>query len=508
VQATDYWGNAVNPPDASWHLIRTDTLANHAVVRSFWHLATGAGDGPWTFSPSPHDYLSARASAWRNVDTATPVDSASGGATWANANSMPNAAVTPTANNETLVAYWSAFLATSQTLDAGLSPAYSANDADWATLMGYTGAPTGGVASAQYTSTSNASSNGGAGGVILLRASNGATSPTPSPTQTTSSTPGTPTPTTSPISAPTATPTVTASPARSLSATPTSTSATATPTATATTAPTGTPNAISSPTPSPSPTLISTPSTPTPTPMPTQSGTPTSSVTASPSPAQTPTATPSSSVTPGPIMFVSAGNDVTSGGSPTTALSVPAPASIQTNDLILVQTTDYWGNAVNPPDASWHLIRTDTLANHAVVRSFWHLATGAGDGPWAFSPLPHDYLSACASAWRNVDTITPVDTASSGATWANAISMPNAVVTPTANNETLVAYWSAFLATAQTLDPSLSPAYSAHDADWATLMGYTSATAAGTSSPQYTSTSNASTNGGAGGVILLRHLGG
>jgi hypothetical protein len=207
-------------------------------------------------------------------------------------------------------------------------------------------------------------------------------------------------------------------------------------------------------------------------------------------------------------MFVSAGSDVTSGGSPTTGLSVPAPASIQTNDLIVVQATDYFGNAVNPPDSSWHLIRVDTLANHAVVRSFWHLAAGAGDGPWTFSPSPSDYLSARASAWRNVNTTTPVDSASGGTTWANANSMQNVAVTPTANNEMLVGYWSAYLATSQTLSAGLSSAYSAHDADWAMLMGYTPAPAAGVASTQYTSTSIASTNGGAGGAILLHASGG
>jgi hypothetical protein len=229
------------------------------------------------------------------------------------------------------------------------------------------------------------------------------------------------------------------------------------------------------------------------------------------SPTSTPGGTPTPSPIPiasGPITFVSAGNDVTSGGTRTTGLSVPAPASIQANDLILVQATDYFGNTVNPPDASWHLIRTDTLTRHAVVWSFWHLATGAGDGPWTFSPSPHDFLSARASAWRNVDTTTPVDSASGGTTWANANTMQNVSVTPTANNEMLVAYWSAYLATTQTLDAAMSAAYSAHDADWAMLMGYTPAPAAGVASAQYTSTSNSSTNGGAGGVILLRHLGG
>ncbi|HEY2107231.1 MAG TPA: S8 family serine peptidase, partial [Candidatus Binataceae bacterium] len=128
--------------------------------------------------------------------------------------------------------------------------------------------------------------------------------------------------------------------------------------------------------------------TPTPTPIPsstptrTPSRTPTTNHTVTPTPigpTQTPVPTPTPM--PGQIMFVSAGSGVTSGGSPTSGLSVPAPASIQTNDLIVVQATDYWGNAVNPPDLSWHLIRVDSLANHAVVRSFWHLATGAGDGP-------------------------------------------------------------------------------------------------------------------------------
>lgn len=108
------------------------------------------------------------------------------------------------------------------------------------------------------------------------------------------------------------------------------------------------------------------------------------------------------------ISFVNVGA-VAAGGAGT-SVSVAAPASIAANDVIIVHIGLTTSSAITPPDASWHRagIADKNAGNTAWDSYFWHVATGAGDGPWVFG-FTSSFFTGVATAYRGVNTPYPVD---------------------------------------------------------------------------------------------------
>lgn len=217
--------------------------------------------------------------------------------------------------------------------------------------------------------------------------------------------------------------------------------------------------ATQTPGPTATPGVTATP-TMTATPGPTQTpGPPTATPTDSPTP--TATGTPTATATPGPPLFVNHGTAAHTFG---TSLSVPAPAAIQLNDLIIVEVaSSASSDTVSKPDSSWTLIHAGIPATNANVYSeYWHAATGSGDGPWVFTVSPATYISANATAWRNTHIAAPIDT-SAFAAGNNIDPMASLSVTPNNNLGLLVVFWTGKQGVGGagpiTMDPALTQAY-------------------------------------------------
>lgn len=187
------------------------------------------------------------------------------------------------------------------------------------------------------------------------------------------------------------------------------------------------------------------------------------------------------------------------------SLSVPAPASIQANDIIVVIIVHFSsGSTISKPDASWTQIGIEDTdgAGNIWQDFYWHVATGSGDGPWSFSLSPNDYVSAWAVAFRGCNTTAPIDTTAVSSEQSRLPpSLASPVVTPNYNGGLLFAPWTGNLnSTEYTLDASLNSIYNVPSQfNASSVAGWIAAPNAGVASAQYTTT--ADNGGGSYGMI-------
>ena len=195
-------------------------------------------------------------------------------------------------------------------------------------------------------------------------------------------------------------------------------------------------------------------------------------------------------------------------GTPTegnTTVNIPAPAGIQTNDLIVVQMEIFGnGSTASSPGVGWTQIRADTTdqGNQTI---WWHLATGSGDGPWTFTSSTD--ISGAACAYRGVNTSTPIDTSNATIkSGQNVSTIASTAITPSVNNDLLLNMAFIGAALAPTMDAGLSVAFTSIQLG-ATApygQGYVNAPSSGTPSSTYTTTSGDTAGRAISAAVLLK----
>ncbi|MDQ1492300.1 MAG: hypothetical protein QOJ23_4814 [Actinomycetota bacterium] len=136
-----------------------------------------------------------------------------------------------------------------------------------------------------------------------------------------------------------------------------------------------------------------------------------------------------------PRASASTHNTPATGGS----LIVPTPAGLKANDVIIAAITVRGTVTVSAPDATWHLIRSDSNGSSMQLKSYWKTATGSEPTSYTWTFSAPKAATGIITAYSGVDTSTGFDVA---AFLPDSINSSTSIVapsiTPTAANERVI----------------------------------------------------------------------
>ena len=171
---------------------------------------------------------------------------------------------------------------------------------------------------------------------------------------------------------------------------------------------------------------------------PTPVGSPTVTPTVTATPTRTVTPTPTATATPvSAISFVSAGA-LTDSSTAVTTVTLGAPGSIRSGDVLVAQLIVFDGTAANVPTApsGWNAIRHDAVSNGNKATSWLYYKMAGSSEPASYGwSISSNWAAGVIGAWRSVAG-SPIDVASGSTAGGNSpvtVSAPS--LTPSHTGE-------------------------------------------------------------------------
>ena len=132
------------------------------------------------------------------------------------------------------------------------------------------------------------------------------------------------------------------------------------------------------------------------------------------------------------------------GRNPNTLLVLTAPSNLANNDVMIAQVTIHSSTAPTTP-TGWNLIGSQVNGTAVLQLLYWRLASGdtGGTTTWTWSDTAKADMAGGIIAFSNVNTVSPVDVVSAGATGTSLTATAPTVTTTAPNDEVLAFYASA-----------------------------------------------------------------